>query len=246
MKIIAIAGRMGTGKDTVAEILGRKGYVRVALADQVKRLARSIFDFSTDSLFGPSALRNEPVRLTHTQWCEVFYRAGSAREDIQDTIRAGLSSAEAEDGGLYDDEIESAVVEYLRTCRLHDLVHDNFSVRVALQLLGTELGRKLRDDVWIANLREKIEDVTSYSVAHMGANLPGVIITDCRFPNEAAAFKSWGGEVYWIDASKRLVIPPSMHASEPDRHQFEGLLTGVIDNNGTLEDLEKELDRVTG
>lgn len=40
-----------------------------------------------------------------------------------------------------------------------------------------------------------------------------------------------------------LVIPPSTHASEPDREAFEGLLTGDINNNGDLESLALEVQR---
>ena len=88
-----------------------------------------------------------------------------------------------------------------------------------------------------------------------------VVITDCRFRNEAENIRARGGKVYWLDADKRVVQKkkswyerfqaklrgqPSLflHASEPGREVFNGTLDGVIDNNGTLVDLVHEVQRV--
>lgn len=59
MNIIAISGKAGAGKDTVADYLVReKGYVKIGLADPMKRFCKEIFGFSDDQLWGPSELRN--------------------------------------------------------------------------------------------------------------------------------------------------------------------------------------------
>lgn len=57
--LIAFAGKAGSGKDTAAAVLvDRCNFVKVALADEMKRICRDIFNFSTESLWGSSEKRN--------------------------------------------------------------------------------------------------------------------------------------------------------------------------------------------
>jgi len=59
--IIGVAGLAGSGKDTVADhLVEYHGFVKVALADPLKRICREVFDFSEEQLWGPSEKRNEP------------------------------------------------------------------------------------------------------------------------------------------------------------------------------------------
>jgi hypothetical protein len=58
--IIGISGLAGSGKDTAADFLVQDhGFVRVALADKLKRVCRDVFDFTEEQLWGPSSRRNE-------------------------------------------------------------------------------------------------------------------------------------------------------------------------------------------
>ncbi len=62
------------------------------------------------------------------------------------------------------------------------------------------------------------------------------VITDVRFPNEAQKILEFGGEVWRIDADERLGPSTDDHDSE---QQFpDHLVTNIIDNNGTLEELK--------
>lgn len=57
--IIGITGRAGAGKDTAADVLVKEcGFVKVGLADPMKRAAMEWFDFSIEQLWGPSEMRN--------------------------------------------------------------------------------------------------------------------------------------------------------------------------------------------
>lgn len=59
--IIGISGRAGSGKDTAADFLVREyGFVKVSLADELKRICKRVFAFSEEQLWGPSEKRNEP------------------------------------------------------------------------------------------------------------------------------------------------------------------------------------------
>ena len=59
--IIGLCGSAGSGKDTVADFLVEAGdCVKVALADEIKRICARVFDFSEDQLWGSSEMRNAP------------------------------------------------------------------------------------------------------------------------------------------------------------------------------------------
>lgn len=69
--IIGVSGFSGSGKDTVADeicrdpwILGETNrgswFVKLAMADGIKRICHDVFDWSYEQLWGPSATRNIP------------------------------------------------------------------------------------------------------------------------------------------------------------------------------------------
>ncbi len=59
--IIGITGRAGAGKDSIADILVReRGFVKVSLADEMKRTCANWFQWGNETLWGPSERRNAP------------------------------------------------------------------------------------------------------------------------------------------------------------------------------------------
>ncbi len=58
--IICISGYAGAGKDTVADFFVDAGFVKVGLADPLKRFCQDVFRFSQEQLWGSSEKRNEP------------------------------------------------------------------------------------------------------------------------------------------------------------------------------------------
>ena len=69
MNIIGISGLAGSGKDTIADILCSKHrYIKVSLADVMKRFAMELWDIPKECLWGPSHLRGTelPVRVPGT------------------------------------------------------------------------------------------------------------------------------------------------------------------------------------
>lgn len=83
------------------------------------------------------------------------------------------------------------------------------SPRVAMQLLGTEFGRALHPDFWSNIWRDRAADM----IANDGV---GVVVDDCRFPNEAAAVRGLGGFVVEIvsDAASDVSVGLAGHVSE--------------------------------
>jgi hypothetical protein len=54
-------GSAGAGKDLIANVMAEEyDFVKMSLADEIKRIAKRLWDFPDDALWGPSHLRNEP------------------------------------------------------------------------------------------------------------------------------------------------------------------------------------------
>ncbi len=59
-KIISLTGNMGVGKDTMADyMVDQYGFVKVSMADPFKRIAKEVYEFSDEQLWGPSSARNQ-------------------------------------------------------------------------------------------------------------------------------------------------------------------------------------------
>lgn len=99
-------------------------------------------------------------------------------------------------------------------------------IRRLLQIFGTEVAREQwSDSFWVDLAFSKMEDDGKY------------VITDVRFPNEAAAVAAHGGELWRI--SRPGVGPVNNHASDNFIEQIDVMV--VIENDGTLEDLAADV-----
>ena len=98
--------------------------------------------------------------------------------------------------------------------------------RHAMQALGTEFGRHcIGENFWV--------DLWM----HQANQHDRVVVDDCRFPNEAAAVRRMGGDIYQIAGRGGIA---GHHESE----RGIGLDPDVlIPNNGRVEDLYKLLDK---
>ncbi len=127
-----------------------------------------------------------------------------------------------------------------------DPAWDGLTPRAALQRLGTEWGRACHPDVWaragVRKAQQLLQRQRALNLGAVGARpaTPTVVITDCRFVNEAKAVRAAGGEVW-------LIVRPGTgggtHPSEREVQsaEFRELATRVIVNDGTLEQLRAKL-----
>lgn len=99
------------------------------------------------------------------------------------------------------------------------------TVRDMLQILGTNVIRRLDPDWHVKKLVENIRAVDG-----------DVVVDDVRFPNERKAIESLGGEVYYIIRPRMIDV--SNHASETSLSYTEFEPDHIIINDGTIKDLE--------
>ena len=101
------------------------------------------------------------------------------------------------------------------------------SPRQMLQTLGTEWGREMVDgDLWVTLAR-----------AQLLARGPGMVVSDARFLNEALFIRRIGGKL--IHIRRKAAAPIAAHKSENGIEVAPEDI--VIDNDGTLEDLQASL-----
>lgn len=120
----------------------------------------------------------------------------------------------------------------------------NFTPRFALQHLGTNVLRdQFNDNIWILSLEKKIVALDK-----------SVVISDCRFPNEAEALKSMGGKIIgirrgaepeWVNVAKHdfdnfLKHYPHIHPSEYNCVKI--MCDHQIENSGDLSNLYTNLE----
>lgn len=157
----------------------------------------------------------------------------------KDTVRQVLEEQHDLDGMAFADPIREMLGALLnsvgvdeswmtvRYLKERDIPQLGMSYRKLAQTLGTEWARALDPDFWVRIAAARFEMCSEFSS-------PGVVISDVRFPNEAAWIRSRGG-VIW-----RVIRP----GTEPVRaHASEDLIAGiqhdhVIDNRGDLDDLD--------
>ena len=120
-------------------------------------------------------------------------------------------------------------VNNVKNTRLQDVVNNNGwedakklpEIRRLLQVLGTDAGRKiLGENIWVDTVLNKVKD-------------KNVVITDCRFPNEAKALKNSGGFVVRVERPGMAAINNHLSETSLDGWPFDL----IVLNGGTLESL---------
>lgn len=128
---------------------------------------------------------------------------------------------------------------------------DNFTPRLALQLMGTDVMRNhFHEDIWIDSLEYRLRKASESRC---------VVVSDARFTNELDLIKKLGGSIIWVQrgelpewfetakqASNNAVSRKIMETRYRDVHESEWNWAGypvdfVIHNNGTLLELKEEV-----
>ena len=109
------------------------------------------------------------------------------------------------------------------------------SPRRLLQTLGTDWGRNMiHPEIWVMATMQRVMDGGDYC------------IPDVRFVNEAAAIKARGGVVWRVDRRSRSTLDPAAASHESERGIPPEYLDAVIQNDGTLADLQAAVDATLG
>ena len=180
---------------------------------------------------------------------------------VQDSFASPVKDVCASIFGWDRDMLEGDTVESRDSRETPDLFWSkklgvpNFTPRLALQLIGTDVLRNhFAPDIWINSLE--------YRIRKQNNNAPCTVISDARFRNELDLIKSMGGKIIWVQrgelpewfetasqAHNNVVSRKIMQTKYRDVHESEWNWAGypvdyVIKNNGTLEELSKQVDGI--
>lgn len=108
------------------------------------------------------------------------------------------------------------------------------TVREVVEYVGTDIFRKMNDNIWIDALIRQIRKDNSL--------FP--IITDCRFPNEVEAIQTHQGKV--IRLSRGLESPHISNNALKDYKSFDYFINNkqmtIVEQNKVLDSIMKELE----
>lgn len=240
--LVLLFGNAGVGKDTAASLLqelyGTERLNVTASAKPLKELARQIFHFTQDQLYGPSENRNQVDGRFAPNSPEFEYLVGSVRNAdcrlVTQLVDWASSSRVAPRNPPY---LEAHLVANI--LRDSAFQHQGLSPRAVLQTIGTEFGRSIDRSIWI---KESVGE--SVSAIESGKWMS--VITDGRFLNEVHTVKRAGGVVIKLEGDSSIV---SGHQSEVEIGSVPvTLIDAVIYNNkeaGT-ETLKHKLDKLFG
>lgn len=208
--LIGVVGFIGSGKDTVADMLIEQGFRKDSFARTLKDACSVLFGWDRQLLDGTTKESREWREIPDPYW-----------------------SKETGD--------------------------PQFTPRKALQLFGTEAVREtFAQDFWVSTVVKRWLD----------DGKPNTVITDCRFPNEINAIRRNGGKVIHVhrgaypDWHDLLVRINRQTHTDHDAIQFQSMLLNkelphsseyawigqdfdvVLDNNGTLDDLNSAVKSI--
>lgn len=107
-------------------------------------------------------------------------------------------------------------------------------LRKLLQVWGTDYRRAISDTYWIHMCRNKV-------AAKASEGYRVIVVTDCRFPNEAEMVTDLGGDVVLI---ARPGLPSDDdHPSERSMGDYDNYAHGIV-NEGSIPDLKAKVDKM--
>lgn len=220
--IIGICGLAGSGKSTAADFLVRNhGFVSLAFADPLKRIARDVYDFTDEQLWGPSSARNTPDKRYPRK--EVMKELAFGVFHEEETRVEYLTPRFA---------LQQLGTEWGRTC------YPNTWADLALRTANKILYQSgiLRSVYWNYDAKQGLYTTCTPE----GPKPKGVVISDVRFINEVVAINAAGGQVYQMTRGFGLEGAAGQHKSEQEMKSIpSNLFKGQIDNKEwTLEELE--------
>lgn len=242
MAIISINGRIGSGKDTIAKLIQRQEFVSLAESGKISpQSVPNLHQIDTHSFSG-SRWENKKFAEKLKQMLSML--TGIRREKFEDQDFKANYVINLLDFSIqhksrvdfyYDQDMKDAVIECINN-QNHNIY---ITIRLLLQLFGTDIIRHWMPLAWVNSVfvdyeLEEESDPNSF---------PYWLITDLRFPNEFEGTKKNGGFTVRVNRGEWLPNDASKHISETalDNHYVEGKFDWVIDNNGSLEELEQKV-----
>jgi hypothetical protein len=220
LNLIALMGQTGAGKDTAGQMLLEMGNgSAMAFASRLKEIIAEMFGVDEYHLYDQKG-KEEPLEgfpMLACPTCSSF-EVDLIKNDGRDYAACKLCGAAGE----------------------RRVFATFWTGRKIAQFIGTEAFRRVRADVWTKYRLDRAR------AALAEKKIDFVVITDCRFPNEATAVLEAGGVVWRIKRpatdTRAANTGIKGHASETAQADFpDDKCSAIIMNDGTLDNLRGKL-----
>lgn len=268
--IIGISGKIGSGKDTVGNIiklltddtLSYKEVIEIATGQL--EITHSYSDFIVKKF--ADTLKDIVCLLIGCTREQLEDRDFKEKELGEEWIRYGYA-----DGFIFKDG-EAKVMnnvtctkekyEYERRINWQTAYKTALTPRLILQLLGTNCGRDIiHNNIWVNSLFSNYKHIPTGSIGNrqpddiddIPYNFPNWIITDMRFPNEMKAIEDKGGITIRINRQIPNLTMNTLEKAVGDimyrdgnEHPSETALDNasfkyIINNDGSIEKLVEKV-----
>lgn len=232
LNVIALMGKLRSGKDTAGQMLiDAGGGVRVAFADKLKQICGEMYGLTWDQM-NTDAGKAEKTDLPCLR-CPLCLGIACHEVKLEREWKAECLNPQCKAVG----EIKS--------------FRDFWTPRMILQHVGTEGMRRVDANVWVRYalnsarqyFQPKYQGGSNEPTTEM-PRVPFVVITDCRFRSEMAGVVAAGGEIWRIRRPDTDVSSSGLanHASETEMDGIpDAEFHRVIVNDGTLDQLKTRM-----
>lgn len=217
-----MSGLAGTGKSKIADVLVKNhGFVAVAFADPLKRIAKDIYDFTDEQLWGESSKRSEPDKryprehtFNHTPPNSQCRCCGSY---IGDDVQCYLTVRYA---------IQELGTSWGRGC--YESTWTDYAIRVAENLMNGYYAYDAKVGLRLV----------------LGRFVRGVVLTDARFRNELEAGSNAGAKTVRIKRDG-FENPRWEHVSETEQMEIPDKdFSYILNNHGSIENIDISVDEM--
>lgn len=219
-KVIALSGEAQVGKDSFADELTKRGFVKASFAGNLKQMCQFAFGltpYHTDTQKGKKTILNPPLPFNKIVLNKISLWLKKSH-DIK-TFASKLK------------ELENEYIQ--KQIKINGRPRYFKTPREILQFVGTEICRAVTDTYHVEVLFKQI----------MGQPEVNWVITDARFENERKLLKDYFGATlirikrpgYSAETTKGIENHPSETSIGVDEDYDI-----VINNSGTLEELRTE------
>lgn len=221
--LIGINGVIGSGKDTVGNIIQE---LTSPYNDRIRVDHRDNGDFNIVPLRGTSEWQIKKFAFKLKQVASLMLGYPVELFEDQEFKKQVLPL----EWNYFGPSIQSGGISTA------DIVEKQMDIRTFLQKLGTEAVRDgLHTNAWVNALFSDYK-LENHSGPTRDMRYPKWIITDCRFPNEAQAVKDKGGIIIRVN---RPGIKSGEHPSETALNNWD--FDYIIDNSAGLEELREKV-----
>lgn len=217
--IISFSGNLGSGKDTIgAQVIDHLRFVHgkktasFSFAKPLKEFCINVLGLNREHVYGS---QKDKQQLTHLRW-----------EDMPGIMVCDTEAVNFQTYNSFVSKLDG--LGFIGTANLMCHARGPMTVRDVLQFFGTEVGRRVYDNIWIDALHRELEN----------SDCEFAIITDGRFHNELDSL--YNKNALLIKLLRQPIKEGLAHESEKQIETYTRW-SAIIDNREMNEEEQRKI-----